>query len=140
MAAEDSHKTGFLDLSVELRNQIYGYVLQEDKPIKIELIRRRNGPLEIARSGVQRDKHHRRQVYNRSKKAWVPAELKYAAIIYVNKQVYLEASDVLYAVNCFKFATTTTLRDTIPILGRRAHLLRYVEVRYQDLAPALYAD
>ncbi|KAK4613819.1 hypothetical protein CLAFUW4_09251 [Fulvia fulva] len=142
MASAEQQKTGLLDLSIELRNQIYGYVLQADKPIEIELIRRRDGPLELARRGIPRNMHHRHEVYDRRKKAWVLAEIKYAAIIYVGRQVYLEASAILYAVNCFKFANTTALRDILPILGKCAALLRYVEIEAEGCrscsAPAAF--
>lgn len=66
----------FLDLPRETRDQIYGYLLEEEKPIALRMVVRQGAPREIAR-------------YNSSR--WsrgAPLDaLEYTSLLFVNKQV-----------------------------------------------------
>lgn len=126
--AQGSHEASFLGLSLEIRNDIYSYVLQERESVKIDLIRRRDGTIELARQPKRRTKEHRHEVYDSEKRVWKPAPPGRAAVILVNRQIFFEASQILYAINCFKFDNMYDLADGITCLGERAKFLRYVEV------------
>ncbi|KAK4505219.1 hypothetical protein PRZ48_003182 [Zasmidium cellare] len=123
-----SSKVTFMDLPAEVRMNIFGYILEEDKPITLQLIKWRSRPREVARKGHDRKRHHRGEVYDRSQRAWVPAPPTYTAIMFLNKQVYSEATQVLYGDNTFHFETTSALEDFLNLLGPRAQYLRFIEI------------
>lgn len=79
--------TTFLDLAVETRMQIYGYILQEESPVELKLIFRRGAPREVARYGSQRVKYHRGEVWDAAERKWVPAPPTKTAVIFINRQV-----------------------------------------------------
>ncbi|KAF2165060.1 hypothetical protein M409DRAFT_55960 [Zasmidium cellare ATCC 36951] len=121
-------KATFFDLPVETRLQIYGYILEEHSPIALTIIRRHGAPREVARRANQRDKHHRGLIWNREDRIWVAAPPTYTALIFVNRQVYTEATEILYGNNAFQFSSTTALKDFLEHLGQRARHLRYISI------------
>lgn len=81
----------FAALPPELTKQIFSYLLLEHAPIKLMVTRQK----EVALRGHKRDKHHRGQRFDSDPRQWVPAPPSITAPLFVNKQWYAVASQVL---------------------------------------------
>lgn len=122
----------FLDLPAEARVKIYECSLVKSSLVRLEL----RGGLKHGREVVNRDHHrnynHRHngrfQVYDAIKGRWVDAPPIENAIIIVNKQIYLEATAVLYAGNRLSFKSTTALDLFLDTIAMRAQKLRCIDI------------
>ncbi|KAH6720991.1 hypothetical protein BKA61DRAFT_709687 [Leptodontidium sp. MPI-SDFR-AT-0119] len=101
MQADDSAKTGFLSLPLEIRDMIYRMVIVKEHPVRtISTLNPRSNHIRTSNS-----------------------------IIYVNKQISAEALPILYSVQTFEFTNGTRPPDTdAMVLGSfigttRSHLV-----------------
>ncbi|EME42220.1 hypothetical protein DOTSEDRAFT_25854 [Dothistroma septosporum NZE10] len=135
--ADEEATVTFEDLPAEIRVKIYGYVLTEPEGIALCAFnpkvderkaapRRVTGPRLIRDNNV--DKYHRGETYDRKKKVWVLSTPLRTAILYVNKQIYFEATQVLLGTNHFSFRNTNALDNCLDLLGSRAQHLRFVYI------------
>jgi hypothetical protein len=76
--------TNFFSLSLEIRNMIYGIVLLSSNPIL------------VISSRLMKDEDRKR---------YDPNSTITHALMQANQQVYLEASQVFYSINTFKFGS-----------------------------------
>lgn len=129
-AKKEPPKTTFMDLPVEIRCEIYGYVLEEPTPIKlrIQFHKKKNGPREIVRIFHRRDPKHHGQVYDKKTKSWIPKQYTHSSILLVNRQINEEATPVLFAQNGYFLETTAALRDFLELIGASnvRHLRRII--------------
>jgi hypothetical protein len=123
-------RTNLLDLPVEVRMQIYGYLLIEEEPVDIDIIHRHNKTAELVRYDYKdrRDGRHRFQLWSRAKRSWIAAPPINTAIIFVNHQIHAEGIQTLYGNNCFSFVGSTALKKALGMLGSHAQYLRYIKL------------
>jgi len=117
-------------LPVEIRKQIYTYLLAEPKTIAIK---RYINPKAYKRGEVARMNHHRRsgrsrKVYDRRREAWVDAPSSSSSILFVNKRISQEATPVFYGSNKFFFDNAGVLQDFLDWIGQSRLHLRHVEI------------
>ena len=106
-AKTDLPKTTFMDLPVEIRCEIYGYVLEEEEPIKLriqvrsvltrtyayfadnalQVRKKKSGPREIVRIYHSRDPKHRGEVYDKQARSWIPRPFTHSSILLTNRQI-----------------------------------------------------
>jgi hypothetical protein len=100
-------------LPIEIRKQIYTYLLFEPKTIAIKryvnLKAYKKG--EIARMNHHRKANRNRKVYDRRRKTWVEAPPSSNSILLVNKRVSQEATPVFYGSNNFFVDNAGALQD-----------------------------
>lgn len=123
-----SQNATFTDLPVEMRCQIYGYLLEEPQAIAITLTKsgvliRRGGTLPSSSQKSNRGRH-----FNRTTEQWTPAIPIKTAIMYANRQIYEEASTILYGNNWFSFRLISSITKLAPVLGKQVQLFRKIEI------------
>ena len=106
-------KPPLLSLSAELRNKIWEYALQQPEPIDIML--KRSNSMQLG--GLMYDK--------------TPGEMRVAALLRVCHQTQTECSQMLYALNIFRFTIHPSL------LVRPQHDLTWIYGRFLDSIGAL---
>lgn len=115
MPARDGGKTSFMDLPIELRTEVYGYLLTESHAIILDL-KRSWWPARSERLTLVAKVSH-------------PCSIgKHLALLRINRQVHEEATPVLYGGNCFSFETRAAFAKFLEVLGKRARHLRIVEL------------
>jgi hypothetical protein len=111
-------------LPIELRRQVYAYLLVEHKNIPVS--RYGNGQKKrVARSGNCRDYVVREQHFCYREDKWVTSPPCTTSLLHVNKVLNQEAAEVLYGLNGFEFEAFDALECFLRITGNsRQHLRR----------------
>lgn len=112
-------------LPLEIRKEIYKYVLVESKTIAIKRYinpqDRRRG--EVARMNHHRNSLHRGKIWHQRKKFWYDAPPSSTSVLLVNKRVGQEATPVFYS-NDFAFDTSRALQDFLAWIGDSKQYVR----------------
>lgn len=148
-AAPDDARTSFMDLPVECRMRIYGYLLQEDETIWIQTRMRyssRDGMkpagaywsifkgYEIVRRDASRDFPKHRGLTRDPESGRISLNPpSRTAILYACQQVYREAEEVLYGSNHFTFYDIETFSDFAELIGSRVQHLRYLTIHLDEV-------
>lgn len=131
LPAGDLADAGALEkLPIEIRKQIYTYVLVDPKTIAIKryINHKAYKKGEVARMDHHRKLDRSRKVYDRRRKAWIDAPPSTNSILLVNKTVSSEATPVFYGSNDFFFESAGALQDFLAWVGPARQHLRHVEV------------
>lgn len=129
-----------MTLPAEIRNEIYGYLLEEIAPVEITLTRAgvlgRRSPVQGKRGGYVRKKRLRGRKLDNETGEWLPATPIKSAIIYVNRQFHNEAINILYGKNCFSFLRTSEVKRILAVLEKHAELFRHVRIEAKGYSRA----
>lgn len=126
-------------LSPELRKEIYSYVLVE--PEKVRILRLEvKGLGKVARFNHHRNNKHRGKFYDRDARAWLDAPPSFTSLLYVNKSVALEATEVLYGFNEFEFLHAGALLCFLRHIGPSIQYLRSISLVGQGVLYNLHWD
>lgn len=114
-------------LPPEIRKEIYKYLLVEPKKIGIyrHSLAAHNT---VARMDCRRNTKHRREVYDRHAKKWVPATPPTASLLLVSRQISQEARQVFYGFNHFEFEHAAALESFLDHTGGAIHHLRHISM------------
>lgn len=115
-------------LPLELRKEIYTYLLIEDKKIGIM----KYGSMlssKVARMDNHINPGHRGKVYDIHRQRWVAAPYRKTALLHVNKATCEEAKQVLYGDNHFEFQHAGALLGFLKSIGESsARYLHHVSI------------
>lgn len=126
-------------LPPELRKEIYSYVLVE--PEKVGILRLEvKGLGKVARFNHHRNNKHRGKFYDHDAKAWLDAPPSFTSVLYVNKSVALEATEVLYGFNEFEFLHAGALLCFLRHIGPSIQYLRSISLVGQGVLYNLHWD
>lgn len=117
-------------LPVELRQRIYGLVLERGEVIQLEnslLANTLPGIPGVAPKGHHRDVAHRGKIRDASGSAWVPA-VSHVALILVSKEVNADATPLLYGNNRFELQHTGALERFLVQIGNAKQYLRHISI------------
>lgn len=84
-----------MDLPMEIRRIIFDLLFQEDEPVRIKVIRRRQSKgieqQELARADHQRVREHRGEAYDHTREVWTAAP-SVTSIMFASRQLYHEGT------------------------------------------------
>lgn len=117
-------------LPVELRQRIYGLVLERGEVIQLENYLIANtlpGIAGVAPKGHHRDVAHRGQIRDASGSAWVPA-VSDVALILVSNEVNVDVTPLLYGNNRFELQHTGALERFLAQIGDAKQYLHHISI------------
>jgi hypothetical protein len=113
-------------LPAEIRKEIYSYLLVERKKIGILRQQAKKQGGKVARIDHHRNKNHRGKFYDRDARAWKDAPPCITSLLFVNKSVSAEASQVLYGFNKFEFVHAGALECFLRHVGPARQYIRSI--------------
>jgi hypothetical protein len=119
-------------LPLEIRNEIYAYLLIEDKAIPIKRTKEKKQVMP-ARMDGHRNTEHRRKLYDRHQRRWIGAPPCSTSLLLVNKAVNQEATQILYGSNEFQFKNAGALECFLKSIGPSGQHLRHLELMGRGL-------
>jgi hypothetical protein len=131
----------FMDLPPEMRNRVYGYLLESVVDLVLVISRpyspqrrvvNRSVTLQDYPIGIKNYRGFAREDPAVSK--WYPEPLFNVGLLRVSKQVYAEAAPILYGSNTFSFNHATAIKATLLAMDRGRAFLRNVNLRYRGYA------
>jgi hypothetical protein len=110
-------------LPPEIRKEIYAYLLVEHRKIGILRQQAKKQDGSVARIDHHRNKNHRGKFYDRETREWEDARPCITSLLFVNKSVNAEATQVLYGFNEFEFVHAGALECFLRHVGlARQHI------------------
>ncbi|KAI5368300.1 hypothetical protein Slin14017_G033360 [Septoria linicola] len=111
-----------LDLPIEIRQMIYGYLLTREEPIKLKRYVGRLVQQSFTQGTTKSDG------WNVELRKWRSREQHLLAITGVNKEIHQEAAEVLYSTNRFVFQDPQTLSLLSKLARGGTHHFRHIEL------------
>lgn len=114
-----------MDLAAELRCKVYGFLLEEEGPIKIAMYRRR--PVREGYGYETREKQED-HVWNVRLAKWIDQPPSNLAIMSVNKQIHQETAPIVYG-QTFSFEHLTSFKAFARHIGNMCEYVKHVEFK-----------
>lgn len=109
---------------------VFDLLFQEDEPVQIKVIRRRQSKGEVHRELGRADHHRVREhrgefYYDDVRKTWIAAPSA-TSIMFTSRQLYAEGTRTLYSITTFSFLKTTVLCEFLEAIEDKKQYLRHI--------------